>query len=178
MISIKRAIADQKDVKILTSQNSDVSRTGFYKEQVQEQENVTNMDDVIILVASNQLKLRREAWAEKGVTDFEGAELAILLTEDTNMRVKAKAQQIEAMSTTSLKRHLVQLGENVKAPSPSSPRPKRKQTPQITTRIQAEDDDYDIPYHTAVQEELDTKVKTPHQGMQHRRNKRGKTIVE
>ncbi|KAI5812384.1 hypothetical protein BZA77DRAFT_390754 [Pyronema omphalodes] len=173
MISIKRAIADHKDVKILTAQNSDLSRTGFYKEQVQEQENVTNMDDVIILVASNQLKLRREAWAVKGVTDFEGAELAILLTEDTNMRVKAKAQQIEAMSTTSLKRHLVQLGENVKASSPSSPRQKRKQTPQLSVRIQGEYDDED-PVYVPTQEDFNTKAKTPH----HRRNKRGKTIVE
>jgi rRNA-processing protein FCF1 len=135
MIAINKALADRRDVKIITAKGSDVTKVGFYREKLErdEDDETRNIDDIIIRATKNQADARRQMFGEAGMGD---AQPAILLTEDTNMRVKANARGVPAISTTNLKRYLVQLGTRM------SPRLRHKPTPTAfvaMSRVDADD---------------------------------------
>jgi len=143
MIAISKVIANGKDVRIIAAKNSDVTNAGFFREKLErdEDDETHNIDDIIICTTMYQSEARRQIFKEKGIIGLNGAEPAILLTEDTNMRVKANARGVLAISTTVLKRYLVQLGGRSKASKTSS---KRKLS-GVITRIKAEEDERDTP---------------------------------
>jgi len=133
MIAINKALADHRDVRIITAKGSDVTKVGFYREKLErdEDDETRNIDDIIIRTTRNQADARRQIFGE---ADMGNAQPAILLTEDTNMRVKANARGVPAISTTNLKRYLVQLGTRM------SPKLKHKPTPTaFVTRADADD---------------------------------------
>ena len=142
MIAINKAIADRANIRIITAKGNDVTKAGFFREKVERDENeIRNTDDIIIRTTRHQAESRRQAFATKGVIGY-ASQPAILLTEDTNMRVKANARGVPAISTTILKKFLVQL--RPKRPSPR--RPEKKPTSQVVPRIKSEhDDDDDLP---------------------------------
>ncbi|KAA8907426.1 hypothetical protein FN846DRAFT_946959 [Sphaerosporella brunnea] len=149
MIAINKVIAERKDVRIITAKGSDVTKAGFYKEKLADHDEETrNLDDVIIRTTKLQADARREVFGDRTYT----AEPAVLLTEDTNMRVKANARGVPAISTTILKRFLVQMGggrgtltQKPRQPAPnkaSSPRSKHRSVgSQIVPRVKVEDDE-------------------------------------
>jgi rRNA-processing protein FCF1 len=132
LITISKSVADQKDVKIITAKGSDVTKVGFFREKLErdEDDESRNIDDIIIRTTRQQAEARRKTLT---LEDSSVAEPAILLTEDTNMRVKANARGVTAISTTILKRYLVLLEKTIT----SSPRSKRKST-------RARNDDIDV----------------------------------
>ena len=146
MIAINKAIADRANTRIITAKGNDVTKTVYFKEKVERDENeIRNTDDIIIRTTRHQVLSRRQAFAHRVIG--YAAQPAILLTEDTNMRVKANASGVPAISTTLLKKFLAQL-----RPKRSSPRrPEKKPTGPIVPRIKSEhggDDDHpmlDVP---------------------------------
>jgi hypothetical protein len=184
MIAINKAIADRKDVKIITARGNDLTKVGFFKEKLEKDDDETrNIDDVIIRTTEEQAQLRRQAFTQRGITGYD-AETAILLTEDTNMRVKANARRVPAISTTILKRFLVQLdggagGRQQRKAQPrtkaASPRTKRKSVPPaIMTRIKSEyHDDEDMPMVDVPDPHSELKTKAPK-----KRAKRGRTAED
>lgn len=176
MIAINKVIAERKDVKIITAKNSDVTKAGFFREKLErdEDDETRNIDDIIIRTTRYQSETRRQSFKERGIIELNGAEPAILLTEDTNMRVKANARGVPAISTTVLKRYLVQLGSRSKV---SSTRSKRKSA--IVTRIKSEEDEIDTPMFDLPMLMNDTVESKPkiHLGKR-RAHKRGKTEMD
>jgi predicted ribonuclease YlaK len=181
MIAINKAIAERKDVKIVTAKGNDVTKIGFFREKlerIEDDDETRNIDDIIIRTTRQQAQSRRQAFAEKGVIGY-GSEPAILLTEDTNMRVKANARGVPAISTTILKRFLVQIsgGRPAKAksqpPSKSTPRIKRKTVADaVTPRIKSEyDDEEDDMIMADIPDTVDPMLKMQPK----RKTKRGRT---
>jgi predicted ribonuclease YlaK len=183
MIAINKIIAERKDVKIITAKGSDVTKAGFFREKLEKDDDdeTRNIDDVIIRTTREQAQSRRQAFAERGVIGYN-AETAILLTEDTNMRVKANARGVPAISTTILKRFLVQLSGGTgarqqKKTQPSAKAGKRKSVaPPIMTRIKNEYDDEmdDLPMVDVPDPHSAPKTKAPPK----RRMKRGRTTED
>ena len=176
MIAINKVIAERKDVRIITAKNSDVTKAGFFREKLErdEDDETRNIDDIIIRTTRYQSEARRQTFTEKGIIGLKGAEPAILLTEDTNMRVKANARGVPAISTTVLKRYLVQLGGRTKA---LPTRSKRKSA--IVTRIKSEEDEIDTPMIDFPMHMNDTVESKPkiHLGKR-RAHKRGKMEMD
>ncbi|KAF8545284.1 hypothetical protein BDD12DRAFT_785789 [Trichophaea hybrida] len=144
LYAIKQAIAGRKNIRIITANNSDVTKAGFFREMLErdEDDEARDIDDIIICMTRQQSESRRQEFAEIG---FNGAELAILLTEDTNMRVKANARGVPTISIIALKRYLVQLEGRSK-----TTRPKRK--PAIAVEVKSEEDEIDTPmFDSAIQ---------------------------
>jgi len=133
--------AERKDVRIITAKISDVTKAGFFREKLERDDDEThNIDGIIIRTTRYQSEACHQAFTAKGIIRLNGAEPASLLTDDTNMKVKANSRGVPAISTTVLKRYLVQLGGKSKA---SLTRSKRNST--IVTRIRSEEDEIDIP---------------------------------
>jgi hypothetical protein len=113
MIAINKVIAERKDIRIINAKNLDITKAGFFREKLErdEDDETRNIDDIILHMTRYQSEFRPGVFAEKGIITFNGAEPAILLTEDTNLRVKANALGVPAISTTVLRRYLVQLAK-------------------------------------------------------------------
>jgi hypothetical protein len=78
-------------------------------------------------------------------------EPAILVTEDTNVRVKADARRVPAISTTLLKLYLIPISE-----------PTKRARDSTTVRIKSEYDETDTPmpdFPPHMDDTLDVKVK-------------------
>jgi len=141
MIAINKAIADKANIRIITARGNDVTKAGFFREKVERDENeIRNTDDVIIRTTRHQAESRRQAFADKGVIGY-AAQPAILLTEDTNMRVKANARGVPAISTTILKKFLLQL-RSKRLPTR---RPDKNPTNEVFPQIKSEYDEHDLP---------------------------------
>jgi rRNA-processing protein FCF1 len=177
MIAINKSIAERKDVRIITAKGSDVTKqTGFYHEKLENDPNdddeARNIDDVIIKITKHQAVDRAAKSTYSG-----NAEHAILLTEDTNMRVKANARGVPAISTTVLKRYLFQLGPggtgNAAAAlaSPSSPSKRKSPSPQMR-----KDDDPNLEEDGDIR--MTTDPSDEKRPPRKRTYKRGKTTLE
>jgi predicted ribonuclease YlaK len=172
IITINKVITERKDVRIITAKNSDVTKAGFFREKLEREEDdeTRNIDDIIIRMTQYQSKARRQAFTEKGIIGLNSAVPAILLTEDTNMRVKANARGVLAISTTILKRYLLQLG-NKALPA----RSKRTMVIKIKSELDEIDTPtFDFPMHMNGTVESKPKI---HLGKR-RAHKRGKTDME
>lgn len=114
--AIQASITAKKDLRIITAKGNNVTNmtnVGFYKEKLEEHpEGTESIDDVIIAITEAQGKLRAEMMRANG-NDPGLAQPAVLVTDDRNMRVKATAKQVPAISGPALKAVL-------------HPRPKRK----------------------------------------------------
>ncbi|KAI5777653.1 hypothetical protein EDC01DRAFT_635571 [Geopyxis carbonaria] len=164
MIAINKAITEKKDVKIITAKGNDLTKVGFFREKLErDEEDIRNIDDVIIRTTKLQAELRSQTLPPAG-----NAESAILLTEDTNMRVKANARGVPAISTTVLKRHLVKMT----AGNPPSPRSKRKSPAAFMPKIKQEDDP-----DTPMTDIVDIKDKDAPPGVKKRGYKQRKTEI-
>lgn len=153
MIAINKSIADRRDIRIITAKGSDVTKNGFFREKLEhdptDEDDARNIDDVIIKITKQQSMDRAAKAISNGkAVHNTNAEHAILLTEDTNMRVKANARGVPAISTTVLKRYLVKLGPGGTGPaaaalvtSPTSPSKRKSPSPQTRTGQAAEDED-------------------------------------
>lgn len=171
MIAINKVISERKDLKIITAKNSDLTKIGFFREKfdIGVDDDGMNIDDVIIRTTRNVADSRRESNADnKNKAALQGAEPAVLLTEDVNMRVKANASGVPAISTTVLKRYLLQLGK-----SRPQPRQKRKSAAHIAAKKDDLGGDNSAHDFAAI-ETADAKTK-PRQGKRRAFNKRGKT---
>ena len=138
LIAISKAIADNANVRIVTATGNDVTKAGFFREKVKREENEIDKTYDAIQTTRHQAESRRQAFATKGVIGY-GAQPAIFLTEDTNMRVKANLQGVPAISTTLLKKFLVRLRSG-RLPTR---RPDKTPIDQDFPRIKLEDDDED-----------------------------------
>ncbi|RPB04298.1 hypothetical protein L873DRAFT_1786525 [Choiromyces venosus 120613-1] len=88
-MAIHEALTDNRDVKIFTAKGCNVTNMGFYKEQFDDGGQY-KIDDIII----ETTKLWGEAWRQAMPRDYGDCEVAVLITEDCNMRVKANAQVV------------------------------------------------------------------------------------
>ena len=116
MIAIHEALSDKRDVKVVTAKGSNVTNIGFYKEQLDKpgDDEQRKIDDIIIETTKLQGEARRQAVPG----DYGDYEAAVLITEDRNMRVKANARGVTAISASALKKVL--------SPRADLARPKRK----------------------------------------------------
>jgi rRNA-processing protein FCF1 len=116
MIAINEALTDERDVKVVTAKGSNVTKSGFYKEQLDKpgDDEQRKIDDVIIETTKLQGEARRQAIPG----DYGDYEAAVLITEDRNMRVKANARGVTAISASALKKVL--------SPPAGSARPERR----------------------------------------------------
>lgn len=101
--AIKKAIDESKDIKIITAKGIDVTKRGFFKEKIQREEGEQNIDDVIIRITKS---LSDERGKAMGPPINGKAAPAILVTEDSNLRVKANARGVPSINTVLLKRCL------------------------------------------------------------------------
>ncbi|PUU73083.1 hypothetical protein B9Z19DRAFT_1069268 [Tuber borchii] len=123
MIAINEALNDKRDVKVVTAKGSNVTNIGFYKEQLDKprDDEQRKIDDIIIETTKLQGEARRQAIPG----DYGDYEAAVLITEDRNMRVKANARGVTAISASALKKVL--------SPRAGLARPKRKSLGAPTT---------------------------------------------
>ena len=66
-----------------------------------------NIDDIVIQTANDVAGSRRKMAVDMDRAAPQGAEPAVLLTEDVNMSTKANARGVLAISTTAFKRYLL-----------------------------------------------------------------------
>ena len=167
MIAINKVISERKDLKIITAKNSDLTKLGFFREKLDRgvDDDGMNIDDVIIRTTRNVADSRRKSTTDNNKAALQGAEPAVMLTEDVNMRVKANASGVPAISTTVLKRYLLQLGK-----SRPQPRQKRKSAAHIAAKKDDLGDDNSAHDFAAI-ETADAKTK-PRQGKRRAFNKR------
>jgi len=118
MFAISQAVLDKWDVKVITAKGSNVTNSGFFREKLEREPESEdqNIDDIIIATTQKQ----GEARAQLLGRPVGGAQPAILVTEDTNMRNKANARGVPAIATTILRRYLARLGEQ-RVPAKSRP---------------------------------------------------------
>ncbi|RPB04329.1 hypothetical protein L873DRAFT_1466350 [Choiromyces venosus 120613-1] len=91
IIAIHEALTDNRDVKVFTAKGCNVTNMGFYKEQFDDG-GQGKIDDIIIETTKVQGEARRQAMPK----DYGDCEVAVLITEDCNMHVKANSQVITA----------------------------------------------------------------------------------
>lgn len=168
LIAINKVISERKDLKIITAKNSDLTKIGFFREKLDRgvDDDEMNIDDIIIRTAKNVAESRRKMTVDKNKVAPHGAEPAVLLTEDVAMRVKANASGVPAISTTVLKKYLLQQGK-----SKAQPRQKRKSAAPLPSK---KEDGTDLIHEFGANEVADAKVKQ-RQGKRRAFNKRGKT---
>ena len=124
--TIQASIIAKKDLRIITAKGSNVTNMGtnmgFYKEKLEEYYEGADMsiDDVIIAITEAQGKLRAEMMRANG-NDAGTAQPAVLVTDDRNMRVKATAKQVPALSGSALKAIL----------QPQGPKARTKKKPTV-----------------------------------------------
>ncbi|RPB22750.1 hypothetical protein L211DRAFT_869220 [Terfezia boudieri ATCC MYA-4762] len=122
--AIQASIVAKKDLRIITAKGSNVTNMGmgFYREKLEDHYEGADMsiDDVIIAITEAQGKLRVEMMRANG-NDAGTAQPAVLVTDDRNMRVKATAKQIPALSGSAVKAILQPQG-----PKPQASRMKKK----------------------------------------------------
>lgn len=176
MSAINKVVGQTKDVRVITAKGSDVTKLGFFREKLEsdDDDESRNIDDIIIKTTKNHGEARRQVFKSAGKSDFGNAEPAILLTEDANMRVKANALGIPAISTTHLKKYLVQIGSQPSKRMPPARAIKGKQSiPQPSPRIKGDyDDDNDIYMGDSLQHgQYETKI--PKRPVRERRSSRG-----
>ena len=126
MIAIHEALTDKRDVKVVTAKRSNMTNIGFCKEQLESldkpgDDEQRKIDDIIIETTKLQGEARRQAMPG----DYGDYEAAVLITEDRNMRVKANARDVTAISVSVLKKVL--------SPRSGLARPKRKSLSTPTT---------------------------------------------
>lgn len=100
LATIQASITAKRDLRIITAKGSNVTNiSGFYKEKLQDDSEDASIDDVIIAITQSQGKIQ----AELMETNYGSAQPAVLVTDDTNMRVKANAKNVFAISGMALK---------------------------------------------------------------------------
>jgi len=116
MFAISHAVSEKRDVKVITAKGSNVTNSGFFREKLEREPESEdqNIDDIIITTTQRQGEARCVLLG----APVGGAQPAILITEDTNMRVKANARGVPAISTTVLRKYLGRLGEQQKKSHP------------------------------------------------------------
>ena len=125
LATIQASIIAKRDLRIVTAKGSDVTNSsGMYKEKLQE-EVETSIDDVVIAITELQ---GNKLQAELGGTNYGSARPAVLVTDDRNMRVKAGAKHLFAISGSVLKSIL-----QPQAPRAHSSKTNRKTNPGSDT---------------------------------------------
>ncbi|KAF8418948.1 hypothetical protein EV426DRAFT_299395 [Tirmania nivea] len=128
--AIQTSITAKKDLRIITAKGSNLTNMstnmGFYKEKLEEHSEGadTSIDDVIIAITEAQGKLRAEMMRANG-SDTGTAQPAVLVTDDRNMRVKATAKQVPALSGSAVKAIL--------QPQPQGLRARTKREPAVAS---------------------------------------------
>ncbi|KAI5811270.1 hypothetical protein DFH27DRAFT_19132 [Peziza echinospora] len=104
LAAIRAAITAKKDLKIITAKGNDMTRQIFYKERLEEyKDDERNIDDIIIEIANQQGRIRAQAMRAGDKNMPLTVKPAALVTNDTNMRVKATANNVYAISGAELK---------------------------------------------------------------------------
>ncbi|KAL7274419.1 hypothetical protein RUND412_002677 [Rhizina undulata] len=95
---ISSAVDEKRNLKVVTAKGNNVTTVGFYKEQLNNNgtEDHSNIDDVVIQVTKQQGEAKIQLSGARGVP-------AVLITEDRNMRVKARARGVTAFSASRLR---------------------------------------------------------------------------
>ena len=105
LATIQASITAKRDLRIITAKRSNVTNSSaFYKEKLQDSEDASSIDDVIIAITQSQGKFQ----AGLIETNYGSAQPAVLVTDDRNMSVKANAKHVFAISGSVLKSILPQ----------------------------------------------------------------------
>lgn len=135
--AITKAIKSKRDIRILTSKGSDVTKRGFMRERFDRDDDHQNLDDVISrttkLVAANR---------RASLGSMSPAEPAVLLTDDANLRLKSNVRGITAIGTAVLRRFLDH--KNASQKLNQRRHQLQPQPPEPRVYIKSEQDDVDI----------------------------------
>ena len=108
LIAITKAINKRTDLKIVTAMGSDLTKIGFFREKLNSSidEGEMSVDNIIMGTTKNVADSRHKTAVDTNKAAPQGAEPAVLLTEDVNMHTKAFANNVPAISTSVFKSYL------------------------------------------------------------------------